>query len=136
MGNGFQHIGKIAAAMVRKETAIRKTKSKYSAEKTTTPDGITHDSKREARRWAELQTLERAGEISNLSRQVKFPLEGRDGPILTDSGKQQRCYVADFHYFDTRNGAWVVEDAKGFATKDYKLKKSILAAQGVEIVEI
>lgn len=136
MVNGFQHIGKIAAEMVKKETTIRKTRSKYRAEKTTTPDGIKHDSKREAQRWADLQTLERAGVISNLSRQVKFPLEGRDGPILTDSGKQQRNYVADFHYYDMRNGAWVIEDAKGFATKDYKLKKAILAAQGVEIIEV
>lgn len=99
-------------------------------------DGIRFDSAREAKRWGELRLLEMGGEISNLSRQVTFPLEGRDGPILTDSGKQQRNYVADFHYFDKRNGAWVIEDAKGFATKDYKLKKSILAAQGVEIIEI
>lgn len=104
--------------------------------RTTTPDGITHDSKREAARWTELLQLQAAGEITDLERQVPIDLLGRNAPIMTDSGKRVRAYVADFRYFDIRLGAWVIEDAKGHATDIYKLKRAILAAQGVPIVEV
>lgn len=136
MGDRFTHVDKITAGVVRNELAIRKTRAKYGANRTTTADGIPHDSKREAKRWTELQILQQTGHISDLRRQVPFGLEGRDGPIMTDSGKKQRSYVADFHYFDRRNGVWVIEDAKGFPTKEYKLKRAIMAAQGVEVIEV
>ena len=34
------------------------------------------------------------------------------------------------------DGLEVIEDAKGFPTPEYKLKRAILAAQGVTIVEV
>lgn len=55
--------------------------------RTTTADGITHDSKTEAQRWEELKLMQKAGEICGLKRQVAIGLIGRDGPIMTDSGK-------------------------------------------------
>lgn len=99
-------------------------------------DGHRFDSKREAKRWAELSLMQRAGHISNLERQVKIPLEGQGAPILTDSGAQQRVYVADFKYFDTRAQAWVIEDAKGHPTEVYKLKRAIVQAMGLTIKEV
>lgn len=108
---------------------------KYGNRKVTR-NGITFDSKREADRWDQLKLLERAGEITNLDRQVPFDLMGRDGPILTPTGRQMR-YFADAVYIDWGlKGAKVVEDTKGFPTPEYKIKKSILAAQGVTIVEV
>ena len=101
--------------------------------RTTTADGITHDSKTEAQRWEELKLLQEAGEICGLRRQVDIGLIGRDGPIMTDSGKQQRVYKADFVYVDNALGITVIEDRKGHETDVFKLKKAILAAQGVEI---
>lgn len=92
------------------------------------------DSRKEARRFVALQLLERGGEVRNLRRQVKIPLMGRDGPIKTPSGRQA-FYVADFVYFDVRAGREVVEDSKGYRTKDYVLKRGILAAQGVKVTE-
>jgi hypothetical protein len=98
-----------------------------------TVDGIRFASTREARRWGELRMMERAGEIRALRRQVAIPLIGRDGPILTDTGRT-RTYVADFVYEDRRLGwAEVVEDAKGHPTPEFKLKRAILAQQGVEV---
>ena len=101
--------------------------------RTITPDGITHDSKTEAQRWEELKLLQEAGEICGLRRQVDIGLIGRDGPVMTDSGKQQRVYKADFVYVDNALGITVIEDRKGHETDVFKLKKAILATQGVEI---
>ncbi|MEE2635499.1 MAG: DUF1064 domain-containing protein [Pseudomonadota bacterium] len=102
-------------------------------ERTTTADGITHDSKTEAQRWEQLKLLQAAGEICGLRRQVAIGLVGRDGPIMTDSGKQQRVYKADFVYVDNALGITVIEDRKGHETEVFNLKKAILAAQGIEI---
>ena len=104
------------------------------AQRTTTPDGITHDSKTEAERWEELKLLQRAGEICGLRRQVDIGLIGRDGPIMTDSGDRQRVYKADFVYVDNALGVTVIEDRKGHETDVFKIKKAILAAQGIEIL--
>lgn len=101
--------------------------------RTTTADGITHDSKTEAQRWEELKLLQAAGKICGLRRQVDIGPIGRDGPILTDGGKQQRAYKADFVYVDNALGITVIEDRKGHETDVFKLKKAILAAQGIEI---
>jgi hypothetical protein len=107
---------------------------KYGAVKVTI-DGETFDSRREAKRWSELLVLQRANVIRNLRRQVKYPLIGRDGPILTPTGRQA-FYVADFVYDEIRLGAEVVEDSKGYPTPEYKLKRAILAAQNVTITEV
>jgi hypothetical protein len=102
--------------------------------RTTTADGITHDSKTEADRWEELKLLQRGGEICGLRRQVDIGLIGRDGPIMTDGGEQQRVYRADFVYVDNALGITVIEDRKGHETDVFKIKKAILAAQGIEIL--
>lgn len=116
-------------AMLKKDAK----RSKYGAKKVVV-DGLTFDSKKEANRWCELVQLQKAGLIARLERQVRIPLVGERGPIMTDSGKSQRCYVADFKYIDWRiNGVWVIEDSKGMATPEFKLKKAILAAQNITV---
>jgi len=107
---------------------------KYGAKRAQIGDQ-SFDSRREARRFAELELLARGGEISDLRRQVKIQLKGRDGPILTPTGRPAH-YVADFVYLDRRTGGEVIEDAKGFQTPEYKLKRAILAAQGLTIREV
>lgn len=95
-------------------------------------DGIAFDSRREMRRWCILQLRVKAGEIGDLRRQVKIPLMGRDGPVLTPTGRQMN-YVADFVYLDLKTGMVVIEDSKGHATDVFQMKKAILAAQGVKV---
>ena len=97
--------------------------AKYGNQKTVI-DGIVFDSKREGQRYQELRLMERAGEISGLERQVTFPLLPR---MKAPNGKvvQGVKYIADFVYRD-RHGALVVEDAKGYKTKEYVLKKKLL----------
>lgn len=106
-------------------------KHKYAAERTEA-FGLTFPSKKEARRYGTLRQLQLAGEVKNLKCQVRIPLIGRDGPLKTERGRQI-CYVADFTY--SERGSEIVEDAKGFKTPEYILKKAILKSMGIEIRE-
>lgn len=117
--------------------------SKYHNKKTVV-DGIEFDSKKEGNRYRELLLLERAGAISNLQRQVKYELlPAQYRPVFDKKTRKwkDRCverecsYVADFVY--QQDGETVVEDTKGFRTKDYILKrKMLLYFHGIRIKEI
>ncbi|MFG6660071.1 DUF1064 domain-containing protein [Sulfitobacter sp. 915] len=127
---------RITAADYRKEQAAsqRADKGRVRGTKAVVVQGIKFHSQREANRFGELRHLERAGIIEDLRLQVPFELHGRDGPILTPTGRVM-IYKADFVYFDKRINAEVVEDSKGHPTETFIMKKAILAAQGVEVVE-
>lgn len=100
--------------------------SKYSNIKTVV-NGIKFDSKLEAKRYGELRLLEKAGAITDLVLQARFPLSV-DHQIIGS-------YVCDFLYLE--NGKKVVEDCKGLPTPIYRWKKKHLKAQyGIDIVEI
>ena len=107
--------------------------SKYGNRKITL-NGIPFDSQKEAARWQELTLLQRAGQISGLKRQVKFellPSQKVNGEVV----ERPVNYVADFVY--TENGETVVEDTKGFRTKEYILKrKMLLWFYGIQIMEV
>ena len=96
--------------------------SKYKAKKTII-DGITFDSKSEAKRYEELKLLQRGGAIQNLSLQPRFMLQ--EGFVNIHTGKKERAieYVSDFMY-DEGNET-IVEDVKGFKTSDYKIKRKL-----------
>jgi len=121
-------------------------KSKYGANKTVI-DGIEFDSKKEAKRWTELKLLERAGVIRDLDRQVKFVLIpaqreadtiGARGAIKKGKIIERECaYVADFVYTDAETGETVVEDTKGFKTKDYIIKRKLMLwVHKIKIMEV
>lgn len=98
-----------------------------------TRDGETFDSMKEYRRFCELRLLERAGQVTDLRRQVKFeliPAQRVDGKVV-----ERACgYVADFVY--TENGQQVVEDAKGMRTQEYRLKRKLMLwVHGIRIRE-
>ncbi len=113
---------------------VGRRKNKFSALRTTL-HGVQFDSKREAMRWAQLCLLEKAGEIADLRRQVVLELEGRDGPLLTRTGRRMRLTV-DFAYTDLRTGRTIYEDAKGVPTRDYEVRRAVAAAQGIEVIEV
>ena len=105
--------------------------SKYKSQKSG-----KHASKKEARRSAQLQQMQRAGLISNLQEQVKYVLipsqRGSDGKVI----ERQVTYTADFVYTD-RDGKQVVEDAKGFRTQQYILRRKLLLfVHGIRVVEV
>lgn len=106
--------------------------SKYNAQPTVVEnaDGsvIRFDSKREARRYGELCLLVRAGEISDLELQVKYP--------LIVNGTKIGVYIADFRY-RSKDGLQHTEDSKGVRTAVYALKKRIVKAlYGIDIEEV
>jgi hypothetical protein len=118
--------------------------SKYNAKKVEYK-GMTFDSKRELKRYQELELLQEAGEISNLQRQVKYVLipAQREADIIGVKGgvkkgkviERECAYTADFVYEE--GGETVVEDSKGFKTKDYSIKRKLmLYVYGIKIKEV
>lgn len=106
--------------------------SKYHNRKTLF-DGKRFDSKKEADRYAELRLMERAGIIHGLKRQVPYVLI----PTQYINGKavERPCvYKADFVYH--QNDRLVVEDAKGYRTADYVIKRKLMLEKyGIRIKE-
>lgn len=80
--------------------------------------------------------MEKAGEIKDLQRQVRYELQ----PSYKINGKTIRKieYIADHVYYE--NGELVVEDvkpSKTFQTDVYKIKKKMFMYKyGMEITEI
>lgn len=106
----------------------------------------THASKREHYRAQELRLMERAGLISDLREQVPYVLipaqygecgkdfKGRTSRVLLE----RACsYIADFVYTDKATGQTIVEDTKGFRTKEYIIKRKLmLHVHGIRIKEV
>lgn len=81
--------------------------------------GEKFDSKKEYMRWQELKLMQQAGLINELRRQVKFEV------IPAAGSHKAKFYIADFVY--QQDGHQVVEDSKGVRTKDYILKRHLMA---------
>lgn len=113
-------------------------------------DGIFFDSKKEARRYAELKMMLRAGVITDLELQKPFelipaqyeavPRYGKNGKRLKDGKRciEKSCvYKADFVYRVKETNSLVVEDTKGMRTTDYIIKRKLLLYKyGIKIKEI
>lgn len=99
---------------------------------------ITFDSKKEARYFDELMALQSAGVVRNVRLQVQFLLK----PAYTDAytGERFRAinYLADFTFDKLADGEWKhhIVDCKGKKTKEYELKRKIMADQGHHIEEV
>ena len=92
---------------------------KYGAKRTTV-DGITFDSKAEARRFGVLKNLQKLGKIGDIKVHPEFvlaePVKGKLRAIK---------YEADFLYYDMEIKQNVIEDVKGFPTAAYRIKKNM-----------
>lgn len=113
---------------VRQRSLIpgRKVPTKYRNVKT---DG--YDSRKEAKRAADLKLLEAAGEISGLREKVRFEL--LPAQYAGVNGKR-RCveravvYVADFTYYRRGSDRLTVEDVKSPSsrTPQYVIKRKLM----------
>lgn len=150
VGMQAQVAGKVLGAEAAK-------RSKYGNQKTTA-NGITFDSKKESERYLALLDAVAEGVICDLRLQVDFTLQEA---YTTAEGKRVRAirYRADFTYkicwdgsplpccIGIRDmaywkaqypGAMVIEDVKsrGTRTKEYEIKKKLMADRGYEIREV
>ena len=122
--------------------------NKYNASKAVI-NGNIFDSRKEAQRFLELSVLEKAGEITNLRRQVKFLLipaqrepdtTGPKGGVKKGKVIEKECsYIADFVY--ERNGETVVEDVKGYrggaGYSVFKIKKKLMLwVNNIMVIEV
>lgn len=110
--------GKILGYEIRGPAKLQypeKKKSKYGNKKVLV-DGIEFDSQKEAFRYQHLKILLSAGLISDLRLQVPYE--------LNPGGTHSLKYVADFVYW--QEGKEVVEDSKGYRTKEYRKKRRLM----------
>ena len=96
---------------------------------------------RESRRKWELEQLQKSGAISDLRCQVPFtliPAQFDKAPAGKRRGKclERSCvYVADFVY-NNQDGIEIVEDSKGFRTRDYVIKRKLMLwLYGIRVIE-
>ena len=88
------------------------------------------DSAKEWRRNEELEIMQRAGEISELNKQVPFVLMP-SYKVADETTKQgfrtvrEIRYIADFTY-RLKNGKRIIEDVKGMQTDVFKIKRKLL----------
>lgn len=116
----------IGAPLETRSALPPKESSKYRNQKVVV-DGYQFDSKLEAKRYQELQLLQKSGAISELEFHKHWDLHVNNIMI--------GYYEADFTYRE--NGNIVIEDAKGVMTPLYRWKKKhVLAEYGIEIREI
>ena len=119
-----------------KAVVSQQKKSKYGNVKTEV-DGIKFDSQKEARRYQTLMLAQKSGLIRDLRLQHEFTLQEA---YTTCTGKRIRAikYRADFTYYMVDGDSMVIEDvkSKGTKTKEYELKKKLMADKGYTILEV
>lgn len=122
------------------------SKRKYGNHKLVFEDD-SFDSIKEYERYLDLLNLLKEGKICDLKRQVKYlliPAQREPDKIGPRGGvkrgkllEHEVSYYADFVYRLTDSGITIVEDTKGFRTKEYILKrKMMLYFHGIKIKEI
>ena len=128
---------------------FRRNGTKYNASKCVV-DGITFDSRKEAKRYCELKLLEKGNVIRDLRLQVEFELlpnqyatekrYGKNGKPLKDKQvllERRVVYRADFVYILNETGETVIEDVKGIRLPEYILKRKLfLYRYGTPIKEV
>ena len=127
--------------------ALKKKGNKYH-NSAVIVDGISFQSRKEARRWRELKLMESAGMIHGLTRQKKFvliPAQREPDTVGKRGGKhkgklieREVAYYADYSYYD-KEGNEIVEDVKSEATKtpQYLIKRKLMLKEyGIQIKEI
>ena len=105
-----------------------KRKSKFNNRRVRTAAGVSFDSQSEAWRWAELQLLQRAGEIRDLKLHPRFSLDV-NGIHVADM-------IPDFvyecrHPESLKDWIKVCEDRKGGTvtqTREFKIKCKLMKA--------
>lgn len=118
-----------------RDSPAQRSHQKYRNQKITDPDGTTFDSKAEYRHWCHLLLLQKAGEITELKRQVPFELV--PAQVAPDGTKMRATtYIADFTYRN-KKGEFIVDDPKGASTPEWRIKRKLmLHVHGIWVREV
>lgn len=125
------HQARIGAAKGRIVRQLDKPAPKPVAKYKAVPteiDGVKFASRKEAKRYKDLLLLQKAGKISDLKLQ----------PVIrcVVNGELVCKYIADFFYIDLATMKDTFEDAKGYQTPVYRLKRKLVhACTGITILE-
>lgn len=101
---------------------MKRPKHKFKA-KPVEHDGIRFDSKLEARYYELLKTMQKQGVVVFFLRQVPFHLPGGTKMVI------------DFLIF-WADGSVTFEDAKGYETKEFKIKKREVEAAYPIVIQV
>lgn len=98
-------------------------------------NGEKFDSQKEYRVYLSLLQRLKDGEITALQRQVTYNFPAINGDVVRyHKSKRALKYIADFVYIE--KGQKVVADAKGFRTREYKIKAALMySLLGITIKE-
>ncbi len=99
---------------------------------------LKFDSKKEAAYYDELTVLKAAGVVRDIRLQVQYLLQAAYTSAETGERYRAISYLADFTFEKLEDGNWKrhVVDVKGRRTKDYIMKKKLMADMGVYIEEV
>lgn len=112
--NDLIKAGKVKGVVIPEKKSKR---AKYSNEKVEYA-GKVFDSKKEYARYRELELQLKKGIIGFLECQVPYE--------LNEGGTHSLKYIADFRYVDAQTGQTIVEDSKGFKTREYLKKRRLM----------
>lgn len=100
-------------------------------------DGHHFDSKAERDRYIELVLLQNMGVIKGLECQKKFVLQSKGKYPRSGKPFSEISYIADFAYTIADTGEKIVEDVKGYRTREFIMKKKMMAkVYYIEIQEV
>jgi hypothetical protein len=122
-----------AAYLARREKAAARDGTRKYSNIPTEVDGISFDSRAEARYYLVLKTRMQAGQIADLRRQVTYEL----APSVVIGGRKRPPlrYVADFVW--SEGGKEVVADVKGAVPEAYRIKRHLMkSVHNIDILEI
>lgn len=123
---------RLSLEQYRAMTAKPALANKYNARRTE----AGFDSRNEEARFRELQLLERLGRISNLECQKRIILKIGAATLYheTLNGRPAKpiTYTADYAYDE--DGSHVLEDYKGYDTRESRLKRQLVRAMGFTLI--
>lgn len=105
---------------------------KYGAKRAEAFDGSKFPSKAERDRYHVLLAEQAAGRIADLKRQPRwrFAING----VELRWNNRAIFYTADFQYRETATGQTIVEDVKGFLTRDVHIRLALMeAVHGISV---
>lgn len=111
---------------------VKAKRSKYGNRRCEA-DGLKFDSLREREQYGQLKLAKASGLVKWFIRQPSFDLPGG----IVYRADFLVCYEVDSGGPEANGERVEVQDSKGFATKEYRLKKKLmLAVWGIEIREV